>query len=232
MNALIQATPFGKFLDFRGGWHFTIDMDMKDEQLKTWRDSLEESVVFFSSANKGGLEHWVLTNFLTALGLQFDTDEVVAQTNDPPDVMFRGNCFEVKEILDAGRRRHDEYRNAFAKAKAAKTVDTLCDAIIKEVTPQDITPMEIGNLISGELLGLVSKYEPQFRATLNLVFYVNLQDRFLTDGPMPASAKFASFGWRSISVLIGQRALRFFANWDAPNYLCKKVGCVTPRLFE
>jgi Putative endonuclease, protein of unknown function (DUF1780) len=203
-------------------------MNLKDERLmETWRDSLEESVAFFSSGNKGGLEEQVCTDFLTNIGLRFEAHEVIPQTDDPPDVIFRGASFEVKEILDAGRRRHDEYRKSLAKAKAAKTLQNLYAAVVKEVTPQDITPVEIGSFISGELTSLAFRYEPQFRATLNLVFYVNLVSHILKDGSIPDAAHFAQFGWRSVSVLIGQRALVFHANSDAPNYLREKVGCVT-----
>ena len=62
--------------------------------------------------------------------------------------------------------------------------------------------MEIGNLISGELIELVSKkyVDAQFRGTLNLLFYVDLTRHTLKPGPMPDPVAFATFGFRSISV--------------------------------
>lgn len=205
---------------------------MNDEHQK-WRDAVKQSVAFFSSANKGAIERWACTEFLMNIGLDFQPDEVVLQVDDPPDVTFRGACFEVKEILDPGRRRHDEYKAALSKARAATNLAGLRAALFKGVTLEDITPLEIGNLISVESANLVSKkyVGPEFRASLNLLFYVNLTGYTLKTGPMPEPVEFSTFGFRSISVLMGWGALVYCAALKAPDFLLAKVGTVTLRRF-
>jgi putative endonuclease (uncharacterized protein DUF1780) len=68
------------------------------------------------------------------------------------------------------------------------------------------------------------------RWRLDLLFYVNLAHHFLKNtGPMPDSEAFATFGFRSISVLIGWAALVLCASSRAPEFLREKVGKVTVR---
>jgi hypothetical protein len=189
--------------------------------------SLEASVEYFSSANKGALEQWVCTQFLANIGLDFDPNGVVLQVDDPPDVIFRNAGFEVKEILDPGRRRHDEYKEALSKARAGAQPANL----IQVFTPEVMDPRQVGDLALEELGKLVSKYEPRFQATLNLVLYVDLLRRVLEPGPMPAPEPFAAFGWRSVSVLMGWGALVFWASETAPDFLRANVGTVTLRRF-
>lgn len=200
-----------------------------DHVHQEWLNAVKKSIDFFSSPNKGVIERWACTEFLNNIGLGFQPDEVVLQLDDPPDVIFRNTSFEVKEILDRGRRRHDEYKDALSNAHAAKTEADLHAALLKVVTPEDITPQEIGNLISAELTELVTKkyVDAQFRGTLNLLFYVDFLRHTLKLGPMPDPIAFSTFGFRSISVLMGWSALVYCAALNAPDFLLKKVGTVT-----
>jgi Putative endonuclease, protein of unknown function (DUF1780) len=202
---------------------------MSDEEfLEDRRRALKESVEYFSSANKAAREEWVCTKFLASLSLYFEAGEVLPQTDDPPDVMFRDARFEIKEILNLGRRRHAEYKQALAKALVASSPAEL----FQPFTPEDITPGKIGTLILPELAGLTSHYEPRLRASLDLLFYVNLTNHFFKMGPMPNAELFSGFGWRSISVLEGQSALVFYAASNAPDFLRAKMGAVTLRRSE
>lgn len=214
-------------------WLGQAGVDTMNHEHQEWLNAVTESIHFFSSANKGAIDRWACTEFLKNIGIDFQPDEVVPQTDDPPDVIFRNALFEVKEILDCGRRRHDEYKDALANAQAAKTEADLHAALAKTVTPEDITPLEIGNLISAELTELVSKkyVDAEFRGTLNLLFYVDLTRQTLKPGPMPDPAQFSMFGFRSISVLMGWGALVYCAALNAPDFLLAKVGTVTLRRF-
>ncbi|MGB7951406.1 MAG: DUF1780 domain-containing protein [Candidatus Binatia bacterium] len=79
----------------------------KKKLLEHMRGALKESVKFFSSGNKGAIEEWVCTEFLRNLGVVFQEDEVIVTPpgQDPPGIIFRHTLFEVKEVLDLGRRR-------------------------------------------------------------------------------------------------------------------------------
>jgi hypothetical protein len=188
-------------------------------------------VAFFSSGNKGPIERWSFTEFLRNLGLAFQSDEITVTSpgQDPPDIVFRHASFEVKEILDPNRRRHDEYKQALSKAIAAN--DPL--ELFENADVEDITPLEIATLILSQLKeDLADKYERRFRASLNLLFYVNLVHHSLKAGPMPNPADFSNLGWRSVSVLIGWGALVYFADSYAPEFLRVKVGTVSERHFQ
>jgi hypothetical protein len=202
----------------------------KTKLMESMRRALKESVAFFSSRNKGAIEQWAFSEVLRNLGVTFQSDEIIVTSpgQDPPDIIFRHDSFEVKEILDPGRRRHDEYKHALSKALA--TNDPI--ELFEYAGINDITPIEIANVILSELKGnLANKYEPRFRTSLNVLFYVDLVHRTLKTGPMPNPADFSNLGWRSVSVLIGWGALVYFADSYAPEFLRVKAGTVSERNF-
>lgn len=189
---------------------------MSDEEfLAERRSALRESVAFFTSANKPERERITCTDFLRNLSVSFAESEVTSSADEPPDVVFRSARFEIKEILDPGRRRHDEYRAALERAESAAKASDL----FEEFTPQDITPSQVGELVLLELDRVESKYPPALRRSLDALCYVNLQKHFLITGPMPASAEFADRGFRSVSALIGWSSFVFHASVDAPDFL-------------
>jgi len=220
---------------------------MNDEEvLRERRCALKKSVENLSNANKHERDRWALTQFLRNLGVAFADEEVRPQLVDPPDVIFRGDEYEIKEVLDAGRRRQREYKEAFAKACAIRNPADLVE-LVKDVDPLDIAPQQIGELISGKdvpgakpegdisLVALNNKYAPGFRASTNLLYYVDLTRHQLSTepiGPMPAPESFSRFGWRSISVLISWGALVFFARADAPDFIRDKVSTISLRRFK
>ena len=61
------------------------------------------------------------------------------RASDPPDVRFRDAAFEIKEILDEGRRRHADLKEGLEKAKAARVPSDL----LEPLTPRDITYNEV-----------------------------------------------------------------------------------------
>ena len=203
---------------------------MEDEEfLEDRRRALKESVEYFSTQNKQECERWVCIEFLKNLAITFDETEALSPDDDPPDVVFRDARFEIKDVLDPGRRRHAEYKAAFKKALETSNPQVLVGQF---TTHAIITPLQVGNHILTELEKFTSHYAPSVRARLDLLFYVNLQKHFLEVGPMPETNTFVPFGWRSISVLLGWGALVFFAAPDAPSILHSKVGIVTQRKFE
>ena len=77
-------------------------------RVKERREALVESVRFFGAQRKPEREVWVADHFLENLNIAYSTEEVVSSDDDPPDVIFRDARFEIKEIMDPGRRRHAE----------------------------------------------------------------------------------------------------------------------------
>lgn len=202
---------------------------MTDEEfLEDRRNALRESIDYFSSKNKAERERWVCHEFVKNLGLSYAESEVVTPSDEPPDVAFRDSRFEIKEILDPGRRRHEEYKISLQKALKATDPQDL----LEQFTPQDITPVQIGERIVVALQGLEKHYAPATRRQLDLLFYVNLQEHFLKVGPMPPTSIFAPYGWRSVSAIMGWGALIFFTESDAPSFLLSRSGTLMQRASE
>ena len=199
---------------------------MSDEEfLEGRRRSLRESIEYFSAKNKPERERWVCLEFLRNLGVGYDETEIVSADDDPPDVIFRDACFEIKEILDVDRLRHAEYKASLEKALATTDPQDL----LHQYTPKDITPSEIGNQIQLKLNELNTHYPLSVREITDLLFYVNLQEHHLKIGPIPAAADFASFNWRSVAALFGWGALVFCTAPSAPAFLRAKAETLTLR---
>ena len=183
--------------------------------LDEWRTSLQESVEYFSSKNKPERELWVCENFLTNLGVRFNTDEVSHVMTDPPDVVFRTAAFEIKELLDPERQRHAELKVELKRANKAKHPKEMMGAYI----PKDIIPGEIAIRIQPILETYFTHYARSVRASMGLLIYANLLEHHLKVGRMPNPETLISYGWRSISVLIGSHALVLSAPRGAPKFL-------------
>jgi hypothetical protein len=181
---------------------------------------LRKSEEFFRSENKTSRERWVAEALLGNANVAFDPGSVKSSDEDPPDVMFEDARFEVKEILDKGRKRHSEYKDAIKGVSQARSTAEL----LVPFQPKDIYPEEVGALLKDALAELESKYPSELRRTLDALFYVNLKDHFLCVGPMPSAEEFARFGWRSVSAVCGQSALVFSAPEPAPQFLRARQG--------
>jgi len=197
-----------------------------DEQhLQAVRVGLARSIEFFASRNRPERERWVAREFVRNLNVRARESSFVSPADDPPDVLYRGCRFEVKEVLDPGRRRHQEYRDELAKANAA----TNSSDLLKSYTPKEISPAEVGKLVLGQVQALSRKYEPTLKRSLDLLVYVNLLEHTLDGEDMPAFEEFSGRGWRSISALIGRCSIVFYAGRGAPRLLRRGQGHLSVR---
>lgn len=185
----------------------------EEEYIESVRKEREESVKFFSSANRPERELWVANEFLTNLGVSFSEEELEHITDDPPDVRFKNVNFEIKEILDPGRRRHAEFKEAFERAKNAKKAQDL----LEPSSPRDIIYTEIYALVEAEVERYSSKYSMEVRKTLDLLFYVNLEDVYgYIASPLPPQETLKSYGFRSVSFVMGPLSGVLMADKGAP----------------
>lgn len=191
------------------------------------REALKKSIHYFSRKNKAERERWVAMEFLANLDVAHEEAEVVSSQEDPPDVLFRDCRFEVKEILEPGRKRHDEYKQEYEKSLQAKHPRDLLEVF----SPKDFTPEEIGEIVKEALLKYQNRYHPEIRQGMDLLFYVNYINYFLKPGPVPSPDKFCSFGWRSISVLESWTSTILFAAESAPLLFRRNVGVLQHRKF-
>jgi hypothetical protein len=191
--------------------------------------ALEESVRYFSSNHKSERERWVVEALLENMNIVHVQIDVKTPHQDPPDVVALGAKFEIKEILNPGRRRHDEYKKELERAKKAKTAQDL----LTQFTPVDSSITEIFDLCCTEIKALKDKYSPSVRACLDLLFYVNLQHVMkVNENPFPDLSVMKSAGWRSVSFVKGQIASCFYAGPGSPSWLQERVGHVSHKRFE
>ena len=177
-----------------------------DEFIQDRIAALEESVEYFGSANKAERERWVVRAFLENMNIQYAEEDVVSPDQDPPDVIALGGSFEVKEILDPGRKRHKEYKDKLEKAK--KITDP--QDLLTSFTPKYSSITEIYQQCLAEAEKLNFKYALRGRKSMDLLFYVNLEYIFgVHEEPYPDVSEIQSCGWRSVSFVKGQIACCF-----------------------
>jgi len=189
------------------------------------QEALQESVDFFSPQRKEERELWIGISFIKNLGLTFNQNECKSPLQDPPDILFRDAQFEIKEILDPGRKRHKEFKDKLENSYSAESPDDF----LENYTPIDISTKDIGNLVEGFLKERSNKYDPKTKQGLDLLIYVNLTKHFFISGEMPKTSCFLKYGWRSVSVLFGWSSLVFYANHSSPKFLKEREGTVVIR---
>ncbi len=181
----------------------------------------------FARAFKPWREWNVAVKFLTNLHCGADDSKVFCIEPDPPDVVYEDARFEVKEILDPRRRRHDE-------VKAARRLDQdgHGKSNFHQYTPKDLSPIDMGHLVLAELenMRIKGRYTAPHREHLDLLFYINKLEHWFEDGSVPVATIFESFGWRSISAMVdGGTSIVFYAKPSAPTFLIENVGRVRQR---
>jgi hypothetical protein len=199
-----------------------------DSYLDDIRKGLKESVDFFSSQDKFIRERWIVTEFLTNLSIPFVETDFERPNSDPPDVVFRSEAseaqFEVKEILDKGRRRHDEYKQALVRANAAIHPGDLS----QRYSPTDISLLEVFDRIYSVAKDFAKrKYSLEVRRQLDLLCYVNLKDvMLLVETSFPDISPLAALGYRSVSFVQGYRSCVLCADPSAASFLHVQPGII------
>lgn len=178
----------------------------------------------FSRRFKNWREWHNTVNFLTNLHIGVDDAQVFCSPKDPPDVLFQGAAFEIKEIMDEGRRRHDEVKQAHQKSMQKNKQDFTLRSVI------DLLPADAGRLVTDQLDALTERYMSDMKTRTDVLFYINKLDHWFDDGPMPSADLFEHYGWRSVSVVIASDvSIVFHADNAAPQFLQDNVGKVRHR---
>ena len=179
----------------------------------------------FSRQFKPWREWQNAVHFLTNLHIGINDAQVFCSPKDPPDVIYQDAAFEIKEIMDEGRRRHDESKQARQKSlKKTRPED------FRRRFVTDLLPVDAGLLALEKLDALAERYEADVKACTDMLFYINKRDHWFDDGPMPTSEQFAKYGWRSVSAVVASDvSLVFYASADAPKFLQDNCSQVRKR---
>ncbi len=142
----------------------------------------------------------------------------VPQTEDEIDVSFRDARFQIKEIVEPGRKRGAEIRAIYNQVKNAnKLADTIGPGFVYDVPP----PLNGYDLIRETVKGLSTKYHAE-KSTLDLLFYVTRTYASIVKKNEVNSEEMSLFGWRSISCLMGNHVCVLCAQPDAPSFLVRR----------
>lgn len=196
----------------------------RDRVLDRLVSEAKETVEYFSEAMKRDRERATCAALLRCLGVVFTPDEIVPSKREPPDVLFRGAQFEVREFLDKDRRRHDEWRKERERRVRAESLDKLLQP---RFSPVPLTHTDIVSLIGQGLAEKLSRYGKQVCSGLDALVYVNLRNSFLdAASEVPDLSDLKEQGWRSVSLLIPPHGHVLYAADSAPNFL-RNLVCQT-----
>ncbi len=192
--------------------------------------NLQASIDALGNRGKPGRERYVVREFLLNVKVPFlDADIAsVPEGQDPPDVLFDGAQFEVKELYETDRRRMDEYMQRLIEAQRAERCAELHSST--PYAPTDTTLAEVLELAVTIGAAHSQRYDPALVPNLDLLLYYNLVGVMgMYDETFPTTDRLTHQGWRSVSVLFGHRSIVFCAATNAPAWLRMAVGSVTHR---
>jgi hypothetical protein len=192
----------------------------EDEILEAMKRSWEADFLFFSNRGKEERERWVVTEFLACLTIPFSIEELHSdKQSSKVDVMFRDARFQIKEIIESNTKRGDEIRATYNRVKKAKKLaETIGPGFVYDVPP----PVNGYELIREKVEDLSAKYASA-KKTLDLLFYVTRTHASIVKKNEINAEELSSFGWRSISCLMGNHACVLYAQPDAPSFILSKV---------
>lgn len=197
---------------------------MKDSE-KTYISDLishtDNSFRFFSNSMKPERERSVCAAFLRCLGIDFSVNDIIAQKDDPPDVIFGPAKFEIRELYEEGRRRQDEYRDRLDELKQANSMD---DTLIPIKWPTPISYKQIFSGIQRALTSKAKRYGENLCSSLDALVYISLPQRFLDINSELSKFDKMAHGWRSVSFVIPLHSHVVYCKETAPGFLSELSG--------
>jgi hypothetical protein len=180
-----------------------------------------DTLHYLSDKCKPERERAVVRAFLRCIGVTFAESEIVAPASEPADVSFREARFQVREIMQQGRRRGDEWK----LTARAQSID---DAIVTWKPPTPMSAEELTLAITQALDEKARKYGRSQCSRLDALVYVNLTlTRVLRPDTAPGNtAGLAAQAWRSVSLVFPPYGIVLSATSDAPGFLQQLLGGV------
>lgn len=205
----------------------------------TWESntetSLRNSLNYFGNANKFDREKWVVNSLLSSLKIAVNDSDLV-KADEPADVAYFDAMFQIKEILDQGRKRTKEFKDKLSslerlilkKEALARTVrsDDDDDEYSGIIDPYRPTTMSFNDVISDCVdyaISLQQKYKYGIREIVrtDLVIYFNKLNRQITSS---SEGTIQGIEFRSLSIVTNTYCSVVFAKDNSPNILRNNVG--------
>ena len=196
---------------------------------KDWKEphriAICNSIQFFSNDGKFEREVWVVRQLLVATGTIFQEPDFKPD-DEPSDVSFQDARFQVKELMQDGRRRHDELRKNLVILEEADSYSDL----LESYSPKDITFTEIVEKTLARANSLEeTKYGPKEVCSIDLLCYFNWLDYSIVP---PLEIPEIESNFRSISLVSNTYCAVLRASVSAPHFLQSNVGRVLPNHFR
>jgi hypothetical protein len=166
------------------------------------------NVAFFGEAGRSARESSAVREVLHTLGRPCEeADVVVPGPDDDVDVCAGHARFQVTELLDPGRRRHDEVRDRSARLQRATPGDITALETERDEGPA-ITFDELKARICNAAHILRKTRKTAQRRTLDLLVMVALRGQLeAVPDHFEESREVQAMGWRSVTVLWGAATL-------------------------
>jgi hypothetical protein len=195
-----------------------IEVEILDYMKRSWQSERH----FFSNRGKEERERWVAKEFLSHMSIPLSVEEIRSEIQaSKVDVAFRDARFQIKEIMEPDVRRGDEIKAISERVKSAtKLAETIGPTFVYDVPP----PVKGYDLILEKLKELDNdrKYK-DIQDSLDLLFYVTRTRTSPVQEQDIDARELASFGWRSISCLMGNYAFVLFARDEAPTFIASNL---------
>lgn len=195
------------------------DRKILDHLLKSaWED-----VEYFSNPNKEARERWVVSQFLSILGVEHLAKELqsLEQTNKA-DVRFRSSFFQVKELPDPNLRRGKMHKDIYNSIKSATSLeDVVLVGDVRDVPP--ITSMYELVLQKAAELANSESYKTS-KSGLDILIYVTRTRASLILPYEIDNEAFSSLGWRSVSCVNAKQAVVLFTSNSAPDFIRERFN--------
>ncbi len=191
------------------------------EAMKTddYIQKLEESLRFYSNPGKTEREAWVVGCFLEIIGVPCSASDIKTGFEEPVDIGFMDGRFQIKELLDKGRKRTDEVKASLQRARQTEAEEIVP---ISSFEPEFLIPRQLVKRLEPEMEEKVKDYSRCSSTTTDLLFYANLRDVFVEDKScerLEIELSPALRAWRSVSITSGEMAVVLFASADAPAFM-------------
>jgi len=190
------------------------------EYVEKLRMHADDTVRYFGNERKAERERDVCRAFLRCVGITFVEQEMIAPSEEPVDVSFRDARFQVREVLEEGRRRGDEWKCKRDRWHRAQSIDDVTEPVVSSVP---MTFSELVERVTDELGKKAKKYGGQC-SDIDALVYVNLIRHLY---PLSSSEDLHNLeeqGWRSVCVLFPPYGVVLFAREAAPHFLFELTG--------
>jgi hypothetical protein len=186
----------------------------------------EDTVSFLTNERKNERELSVCAAFLRCLGIEFGLAEVTPGAHEPIDVAFRSARFQIRAMLDSGRKPDREWKTELTVRRQAIRLE---ETMRPYNPPRTVTDSELLVEVCDALKSKQKKYEqmyPNGREDIDALLYVDWNAHLdVTSAPLPLD-ELEQQNWRSISLLFVPYAEVVLASGNAPEFLRERQDAI------